>query len=96
MLMLLASLVSGFFFTILVWLDSHTWIYIRKKWVVEIFVRPIWFITYCTHTHTYTHFMERNCLKLLTVVESFLFGVTFGGEDVYEPTMGVYFLEQRS
>ncbi len=31
MLMLVASLVSGFFFTILVWLDSHTWIYIRKK-----------------------------------------------------------------
>ncbi|CAH1726160.1 protein tweety isoform X1 [Aphis gossypii] len=30
-LMLLASVVSGIFFTILVWLDSHTWIYIRKK-----------------------------------------------------------------
>ncbi|XP_050441536.1 protein tweety-like isoform X2 [Adelges cooleyi] len=30
-LMLLASIVSGLFFTILVWLDFHTWIYIRKK-----------------------------------------------------------------
>lgn len=29
--MLAGSIVSGFFFTILVWLDSHTWIYIRKK-----------------------------------------------------------------
>ncbi|XP_065213711.1 protein tweety isoform X2 [Planococcus citri] len=36
MLMLLASLVSGFFFTILVWLDSHTWIYIRKKRDVNV------------------------------------------------------------
>lgn len=30
-LMLLAMAVAGFFFTVLVWLDSHTWIYIRKK-----------------------------------------------------------------
>ncbi|XP_050523404.1 protein tweety-like isoform X2 [Daktulosphaira vitifoliae] len=30
-LMLLASVISGLFFTILVWLDFHTWIYIRKK-----------------------------------------------------------------
>lgn len=29
--MLAASAGAGFFFTILVWLDSHTWIYIRKK-----------------------------------------------------------------
>ncbi|XP_018895914.1 protein tweety isoform X2 [Bemisia tabaci] len=30
-LMLIASAAAGFFFTVLVWLDSHTWIYIRKK-----------------------------------------------------------------
>uniref|UniRef100_A0A1B6HT47 Protein tweety homolog n=1 Tax=Homalodisca liturata TaxID=320908 RepID=A0A1B6HT47_9HEMI len=29
--MLAASVGAGFFFTVLVWLDSHTWIYIRKK-----------------------------------------------------------------
>ncbi|XP_075231921.1 tweety isoform X1 [Lycorma delicatula] len=29
--MLAAAAGAGFFFTILVWLDSHTWIYIRKK-----------------------------------------------------------------
>lgn len=29
--MLAASIGAGFFFAILVWLDSHTWIYIRKK-----------------------------------------------------------------
>jgi len=29
--MLAASIGAGFFFTVLVWLDSHTWIYIRKK-----------------------------------------------------------------
>ncbi|XP_025158605.1 protein tweety isoform X3 [Harpegnathos saltator] len=29
--MLLASLAAGLFFTILVWVDSHTWIYIRKR-----------------------------------------------------------------
>ncbi|XP_066592212.1 protein tweety isoform X3 [Prorops nasuta] len=29
--MLLASLVGGLFFTVLVWMDSHTWIYIRKR-----------------------------------------------------------------
>uniref|UniRef100_A0A1B6E9B8 Protein tweety homolog n=1 Tax=Clastoptera arizonana TaxID=38151 RepID=A0A1B6E9B8_9HEMI len=29
--MLAASAGAGFFFTVLVWLDSHTWIYIRKK-----------------------------------------------------------------
>lgn len=34
-LMLVASVVSGIFFTILVWLDSHTWIYIRKKYVLR-------------------------------------------------------------
>lgn len=31
--MLLASLAAGLFFTVLVWVDSHTWIYIRKRWV---------------------------------------------------------------
>lgn len=30
-LMLLSSVLSGLLFTILVWVDSHTWIYIRKK-----------------------------------------------------------------
>lgn len=41
-LMLVASVVSGIFFTILVWLDSHTWIYIRKKYVfINIFLRFI-------------------------------------------------------
>lgn len=30
--MLLASLAAGLFFTILVWVDSHTWIYIRKRY----------------------------------------------------------------
>lgn len=35
--MLVASVVSGLFFTILVWLDSHTWIYIRKKYVFFFF-----------------------------------------------------------
>ncbi|XP_011500029.1 PREDICTED: protein tweety [Ceratosolen solmsi marchali] len=30
-LMLLASIAAGFFFTVLVWVDSHTWIYIRKR-----------------------------------------------------------------
>ncbi|XP_032454429.1 protein tweety isoform X2 [Nasonia vitripennis] len=30
-LMLLASVASGFLFTVLVWVDSHTWIYIRKR-----------------------------------------------------------------
>ncbi|XP_015429875.1 PREDICTED: protein tweety isoform X1 [Dufourea novaeangliae] len=29
--MLLASLAAGLFFTVLVWVDSHTWIYIRKR-----------------------------------------------------------------
>ncbi|XP_017755168.1 PREDICTED: protein tweety isoform X1 [Eufriesea mexicana] len=29
--MLLASLTAGLFFTVLVWVDSHTWIYIRKR-----------------------------------------------------------------
>ncbi|KAK7869557.1 hypothetical protein R5R35_003353 [Gryllus longicercus] len=29
--MLIASLAAGFFFTVLVWVDSHTWIYIRKR-----------------------------------------------------------------
>ncbi|XP_051162581.1 protein tweety isoform X4 [Leptopilina boulardi] len=29
--MLAASLAAGFLFTILVWVDSHTWIYIRKR-----------------------------------------------------------------
>jgi len=29
--MLLASLAAGLLFTILVWVDSHTWIYIRKR-----------------------------------------------------------------
>ncbi|XP_033224016.1 protein tweety isoform X1 [Belonocnema kinseyi] len=29
--MLAASLVAGFLFTVLVWVDSHTWIYIRKR-----------------------------------------------------------------
>ncbi|XP_015116545.1 protein tweety [Diachasma alloeum] len=29
--MLLASLAAGLFFTVLVWMDSHTWIYIRKR-----------------------------------------------------------------
>lgn len=30
-LMLLSSVLAGFLLTILVWVDSHTWIYIRKK-----------------------------------------------------------------
>lgn len=30
-LMLLSSVLSGLLFTVLVWVDSHTWIYIRKK-----------------------------------------------------------------
>ncbi|XP_014214178.1 protein tweety isoform X2 [Copidosoma floridanum] len=30
-LMLAASVAAGFLFTILVWVDSHTWIYIRKR-----------------------------------------------------------------
>ncbi|XP_058805739.1 protein tweety [Phymastichus coffea] len=30
-LMLLSSVAAGFLFTILVWMDSHTWIYIRKR-----------------------------------------------------------------
>ncbi|CAB0042423.1 unnamed protein product [Trichogramma brassicae] len=30
-LMLLASVAAGFLFTVLVWMDSHTWIYIRKR-----------------------------------------------------------------
>lgn len=30
-LMLLSSILSGLLFTVLVWVDSHTWIYIRKK-----------------------------------------------------------------
>lgn len=30
-LLLLAAALAGFLFTILVWVDSHTWIYIRKK-----------------------------------------------------------------
>ncbi|XP_067005957.1 protein tweety [Anabrus simplex] len=29
--MLVASVAAGFFFTVLVWVDSHTWIYIRKR-----------------------------------------------------------------
>ncbi|XP_046406971.1 protein tweety-2 [Ischnura elegans] len=29
--MLLSCLTAGFFFTVLVWVDSHTWIYIRKR-----------------------------------------------------------------
>ncbi|XP_049775887.1 protein tweety isoform X1 [Schistocerca cancellata] len=29
--MLVASISAGFFFTVLVWVDSHTWIYIRKR-----------------------------------------------------------------
>nr|CAD7457232.1 unnamed protein product [Timema tahoe] len=29
--MLLASVAAGIFFTVLVWVDSHTWIYIRKR-----------------------------------------------------------------
>lgn len=29
--MLVASLAAGLFFTVLVWVDSHTWIYIRKR-----------------------------------------------------------------
>ncbi|XP_057330884.1 protein tweety isoform X2 [Microplitis mediator] len=29
--MLIASFAAGIFFTILVWVDSHTWIYIRKR-----------------------------------------------------------------
>lgn len=30
-LMLLSSVLSGLLFTVLVWVDSHTWIYIRKR-----------------------------------------------------------------
>lgn len=30
-LMLLSSILSGLLFTVLVWVDSHTWIYIRKR-----------------------------------------------------------------
>ncbi|KAJ8679649.1 hypothetical protein QAD02_015436 [Eretmocerus hayati] len=30
-LMLVASVAAGFLFTLLVWIDSHTWIYIRKR-----------------------------------------------------------------
>ncbi|XP_072391220.1 protein tweety-like isoform X1 [Diabrotica undecimpunctata] len=30
-LMLVSSVVAGFLLTVLVWVDSHTWIYIRKK-----------------------------------------------------------------
>lgn len=30
-LMLLASVSAGLLFTILVWVDSHTWIYIRRR-----------------------------------------------------------------
>lgn len=33
--MLLSSLGAGLIFTILVWVDSHTWIYIRKRYVNE-------------------------------------------------------------
>ncbi|XP_075231929.1 tweety isoform X2 [Lycorma delicatula] len=41
--MLAAAAGAGFFFTILVWLDSHTWIYIRKK------RRPVlWLCDPCT------------------------------------------------
>ncbi|XP_023717740.1 protein tweety isoform X1 [Cryptotermes secundus] len=29
--MLAASVAAGFFFTVLVWVDSHTWIYIRRR-----------------------------------------------------------------
>lgn len=32
-LMLLSSILSGLLFTVLVWVDSHTWIYIRKRYV---------------------------------------------------------------
>lgn len=38
-LLLLASALAGLLFTILVWVDSHTWIYIRKKSVVVTFRR---------------------------------------------------------
>lgn len=31
-LMLLSSILSGLLFTVLVWVDSHTWIYIRKRY----------------------------------------------------------------
>ncbi|XP_076761631.1 tweety isoform X2 [Xylocopa sonorina] len=35
-LMLLASLAAGLFFTVLVWVDSHTWIYIRKRDYLQV------------------------------------------------------------
>lgn len=37
-LLLLASALAGLLFTILVWVDSHTWIYIRKKFVKFVII----------------------------------------------------------
>lgn len=48
--MLLASLGAGLLFTILVWIDSHTWIYIRKRWV------PYFYITYSFYKFVYDDF----------------------------------------
>lgn len=36
-LMLLAAILAGLLLTTLVWVDSHTWIYIRKRFVLNLF-----------------------------------------------------------
>lgn len=36
-LMLLSAVLAGLLLTTLVWVDSHTWIYIRKRFVFKFF-----------------------------------------------------------
>lgn len=46
LLFMLASAVgAGILFTLLVWIDSHTWIYIRKRFDSPALTPPGWYLT---------------------------------------------------
>lgn len=46
-LMLLSAILAGLLLTTLVWVDSHTWIYIRKRFVFKIMSLMIQCFLFC-------------------------------------------------
>lgn len=79
--MLAASIGAGFFFAVLVWLDSHTWIYIRKKWVWLVLV--LWFwkshiqLLGCVRSHVWVTGILKSILHLKIVVSCHLLLFTY-------------------
>lgn len=65
-LMLIASFIAAILLTVMVWVDSHTWIYIRKRWekfFSHVFIDPEIFFIIIFHSNDYAQVDEQSYIS---------------------------------